>query len=87
LMFLNIQIDLIILKTFNQQFTLTTKKSLHIIFKVSRTLIVVENSQNLAIQVQLSFRTEFLEQTAYVCGLPKIYCSLYQYKPFLQKVL
>jgi len=34
LMFLNIQTDLIILKTFNQQFTLTAKKSLHIIFKV-----------------------------------------------------
>jgi len=33
LMFLNIQIDLIILKTFDQKFTLTTKKSLHIIFK------------------------------------------------------
>jgi len=33
LVFLNIQIDLIILKTFDQQFTLTTKKSLHIIFK------------------------------------------------------
>jgi len=33
LMFLNIQIDLIILKTYDQQFTLTTKKSLHIIFK------------------------------------------------------
>ena len=32
-MFLNIQIDLIILKTYDQQFTLTTKKSLHIIFK------------------------------------------------------
>jgi len=32
-MFLNIQIDWIILKTCNQQFTLTTKKSLHIIFK------------------------------------------------------
>jgi len=32
LMFRNIQIDLIILKTYNQQFTLTTKKSLHIIF-------------------------------------------------------
>jgi len=31
-MFLNIQTDLIILKTFDQQFTLTTKKSLHIIF-------------------------------------------------------
>jgi len=33
LIFLNIQIDLIILKTYNQQFTLTTKKSLYIIFK------------------------------------------------------
>jgi len=32
-MFLSIQTDLIILKTFNQQFTLTAKKSLHIIFK------------------------------------------------------
>jgi len=38
-MFLNIQIDLIILKTFDQLFTLTTKKSLHIIFKVSRSRI------------------------------------------------
>jgi len=33
-MFLNIQIDLLILKTYHEQFTLTTKKSLHIIFKV-----------------------------------------------------
>jgi len=33
LMFFNIQIDWIILKTYDQQFTLTTKKSLHIIFK------------------------------------------------------
>jgi len=33
LMFLNIQIDWITLKTYDQQFTLTTKKSLHIIFK------------------------------------------------------
>jgi len=32
-MFLNIQIDLIILKTGNKQFTLTTKKSLHITLK------------------------------------------------------
>ena len=36
MMFLNIQIDLIILKTYDQQFTLTTKKSLHIIFKQRR---------------------------------------------------
>jgi len=35
LMFLNIRIDLLILRTYNGQFTLTTKKkSLHIIFKV-----------------------------------------------------
>jgi len=34
-MFLNIQIDLIILKTDDEQFTLTTKKSLHITFKVA----------------------------------------------------
>jgi len=33
LMLLNIQIDLLILKTYYGQFTLTTKKSLHIIFK------------------------------------------------------
>jgi len=33
LMFLNNQIDLLILKTYYGQFTLTTKKSLHIIFK------------------------------------------------------
>ena len=34
-MFLNIQIDLLILKTYYGQFTLTTKKSLHIIFKLN----------------------------------------------------
>jgi len=33
LMFLNIQIDLLTLKIYHGQFTLTTKKSLHIIFK------------------------------------------------------
>jgi len=33
-MFLNIQIYFIILKTYDPQFTLTTKKSLHIIFNV-----------------------------------------------------
>jgi len=32
-MLLNIQIDLLILRTYDGQFTLTTKKSLHIIFK------------------------------------------------------
>jgi len=34
MVFLNIQIGWIILKTYDQQFTLTTKKSLHITFKV-----------------------------------------------------
>jgi len=34
LMFLNIHIYFNTLKTYDQQFTLTTKKSLHIIFKV-----------------------------------------------------
>ena len=32
-MFLNIRIDLLILKTYYEQFTLTNKKLLHIIFK------------------------------------------------------
>ena len=32
-MFLNIHMLFIVLKTYDQQFTLTTKKSLHIIFK------------------------------------------------------
>jgi len=35
-MFLNIQIDLLVLKTYYGQFTLTTKKSLHIIYKVKQ---------------------------------------------------
>ena len=34
LLFITIQIDLFILKTYYGQFTLTTKKSLHIIFKL-----------------------------------------------------
>ena len=33
-MFLNIQIDLLILKTYYGKFTLTTKKKLHIIFNM-----------------------------------------------------
>jgi len=39
-MFLNIQIDLIILKTYDQQFTFTTKKSLHITFKWWRQALI-----------------------------------------------
>jgi len=41
LMFLNIQIDLIILKTDDKQFTLTTKKSLHITFRTQGLLFAV----------------------------------------------
>ena len=37
-MFRNIQIDLLILKTYCGQFTVTTKKSLHIIFKGAHPL-------------------------------------------------
>jgi len=40
LMFLNIQIDLLILKTYDGQFTLTTNKSLHIIFNTMSVLSV-----------------------------------------------
>jgi len=36
LMFLNIQIDLLLLKTYYGQFTLTTKKSLHIILSLEK---------------------------------------------------
>jgi len=41
-MFLDIQIDLIILQTYDQQFTLTSKKSLQIIFKAGGTDDVCE---------------------------------------------
>jgi len=40
LTFLNIHIYFIMLKTYDQQFTLTTKKSLHIIFKGNEVYIV-----------------------------------------------
>jgi len=43
LTFLNIHIYFIILKTYDQQFTLTTKKSLHIIFKAFLQVIDVTN--------------------------------------------
>jgi len=39
-MFLDIQIDLLILKTYYGRFTLTTKKSLHIIFKSHAKLLL-----------------------------------------------
>ena len=39
-MFHNIRIDLLILKTYYGQFTLTTKKSLHIIFKY---IVAIDN--------------------------------------------
>jgi len=40
-MFLNIRIYLIILKTDDEQFTLTTKKSLHITFKLRFCIVLV----------------------------------------------
>ena len=45
LMFLNIQIDLLILKTYDGQFTLTTKKSLHIIFNIVAAVRFVDTGQ------------------------------------------
>jgi len=45
-MFLNIHIDLIILKTLDQQFTLMTKKSLHIIFKGSQRNAIADIKRN-----------------------------------------
>jgi len=45
-MFLNIQIDLIILKTYDQQFTLMTKKSLHIIFITGHALSINISASN-----------------------------------------
>jgi len=53
LMFLNIQIDWIILNTYDQQFTLTTKKSLHIIFKIA--LIATINFLSCALIGMLSW--------------------------------
>jgi len=51
LMFLNIETDSIILKTYEQQFTLTTKKSLHITFNSNTFILklytVCHNYQNL----------------------------------------
>jgi len=40
LTFLNSKIDFIILKTDDEQFTLTTKKSLHIIFNTTKTELI-----------------------------------------------
>jgi len=47
LMFLNIRIDLLILKTYYEQFTLRTKKSLHIIFKDDLSSIIYCNAVSL----------------------------------------
>jgi len=43
-MFLNIHIDLLILKTYYGKFTLTTKKSLHIIFKEFQIIVPFDQS-------------------------------------------
>ena len=48
-MFHNIRIDLLILKTYYGQFTLTTKKSLHIIFNEN----VLHNSRKTANQLNM----------------------------------
>ena len=47
LIFLNSQIDLLILKTYYGQFSLTTKKSLHIIFKAESVEPVCRKSENM----------------------------------------
>jgi len=52
LIFLNIQIDLIISKTDDEQFTLTTKKSLHITFEED----VVHRDDNVAVDVHAGLR-------------------------------
>jgi len=41
-MFVNIQIDLLVLKKYYGQFTLTTKKSLHIIFNIAIDLFTCD---------------------------------------------
>jgi len=58
LLFRNIQIDWIILKTYDQQFTLTTKKSLHIIKQslISGRLFVQEGQHPLTGQRAANFR-------------------------------
>ena len=58
-MFLNIQIDFLILKTYYGQFTLTTKKSLHIIFK--------GDMQQFFLQNWLKVVSSFLMQYKLVC--------------------
>ena len=45
-MFHNIQIDLLILKTYYGQFTFTTKKSLHIIFKADFKFLNILDSNS-----------------------------------------
>ena len=52
LMFLSIQIDLIISKTDDEQFTLTTKKSLNITFEED----VVHHDDNVAADVHAGLR-------------------------------
>jgi len=59
-MFLNIQIDLIILKTYDQQFTLTTKKSLHITFK---------SVEILSAAAQLYEKSHLTRRIALSCGI------------------
>jgi len=56
LTFLNSKIDFIILKTVDKQFTLTTKKSLHIIFKcvcwLTRVVVVYNGRETVVVIVR-----------------------------------
>ena len=50
LMFLNIQIDVLILKTYYGQFTLTSKKSLHIIFMF---ILITDSNMQLSVRMAM----------------------------------
>ena len=67
LMFLNIQIHLIILKTHDQQVTLTTKKSLHIIFNTAlRTSTEHEMQAECVVSVEIILVESFVADEAEV---------------------
>ena len=63
LMFLNIQIDLLILKTYYGQFTLTTKKSLHIIFNRQQSLFFMKLSISCTVNRKSNMYLDF------TCGI------------------
>jgi len=74
LTFLNIHIYFIILKTFDQQFTLTTKKSLHIIFKPHWGPAWPRHSA--LPWWQLNGQSSTIE---FFCGTSKVHSGLYVY--------